>query len=271
MEDESVITHQRRSQNKEATSARRSSCSNNRKERKLNNYNNNTVCPVCTITVRGDDKFEEHYYQELERLKLPYANIAYKKKQYKMKLRSQYKEENEQNGKEILPKTLEERTDDLKAIRKRKYSRYADMFLVSMKRGKSSSTVTISHSNDNQSTVHEENSSSYELISCAVCNEFLEASTSNEHLSKCFAKHDYQFEVYSSDEGEDEEETVEEFSWAGQTWLRASSLQETSTFEEGRLTRLIMEDGDEDLDIDGDTETQFGKQQYLFTCETYFY
>lgn len=236
-----------------------------RKERKLSNVNNCIVCPVCTVTVRGNLQFEQHYNQEVEKAKDPFQSIDSKKKQYKMRLRSQSRTEDEgADNEEVPPKLLDERTKDLKIIQKRKYSRYADMFQFSMKRTKvSSNIVTRGHETGNTVDASE-TPSSYELISCAVCNEFLEAGTSAEHLSKCFAKHNYQFELYSSDD-ESDEETVEEFTWAGQTWIRAASFMEDSSLgQEGRLTRLVMDDGDEELDIDGDTETQFGQQQYLF-------
>ena len=82
-------------------------------------------------------------------------------------------------------------------------------------------------------------------------------------MSKCFAKKDNEFDLYSESENEDDD-ILEEFSWAGQTRIRTSSLVNREIFQsEGRLTRVEMEDTDEILDVDGDDE-YYGDEQYLF-------
>jgi hypothetical protein len=229
-----------------------------RKRRRLSAVTNGIVCPVCTVTVRGDEKFHEHYTQEIERAKTPFTGVESQKRQERMRLRYRKQKSEECFEEDEFTeekKSLDERTKELRDSRKRRYDRYAEMFLMSMKRKK---TLQLSNNNSvlNQNS-QATDTSVYELITCAVCNEFLEVVDSNRHLAKCFAKHDYQFELYSSSEEEENEE--DEITWG------PSVLDSEHYRREGRLTRLVMEDGDEELDIDGEEEfTQFGKQQYLF-------
>lgn len=243
-----------------------------RKRRKSNGVTTCIVCPVCTVTVRGDLKFHQHYTQELDKVKEPFSSVDAKRRHYQTRLK--YRKQCLNNSVEDdecdeKVKSLEERSKDLDTIRKKRYERYADMFLISMKRKntnhRTDNTNNSCNTNNiltNTSTIRENNTSSqYELVTCAVCNEFLETTNCNRHLSKCFAKHDYQFELFSSsedeDEAEEEEEVVQHSGWMDNAYFR----------REGNLTRLVMEDADDDveLDIDGDDESQeFGRQQYLF-------
>jgi len=231
-----------------------------RKKRKSTGTTTCVICPVCTVTVRGDEKFHQHYIQELEKAKEPFVGVDIKKKQYMTRLQWQRQQSNDESDTEIEEpaKCLEDRTKDLNNVRKRRYERYANMFLMSMKRNqaRNNNNNQTTHSTSSSQNTIAESSSVYEVVSCAVCNEFLETSNSNRHLSKCFAKHDYQFEVFSSsdEEPDDEEEDVD----LGENWMDNAHFR-----REGNLTRLVMEDDDGDLDIDGDEENaQFGKQQF---------
>ena len=242
-----------------------------RKRRKSNGVNTCIVCPVCTVTIRGDQKFHQHYIQEIDKVKEPFSSVDAKRRHYQTRLqnRKQYLdsavEDCDSDEREDTTKPLEERTKELDTIRKKRYERYANMFLISMKRNNINRN-TSSNNNNNQmansstSIGNINNSSHYELVTCAVCNEFLEANNCNKHLSKCFAKHDYQFELFSGSEEDldDDEDTGEQADWMDNAHFR----------REGNLTRLVMEDDTDDveLDIDGDDENvEFGRQQYPFS------
>jgi len=245
------------------------------------NASDSKVCPVCTVTIRGKKEFELHYQKEVDQLNQS-PSIKPSKRKYKIKLTNE--NEDEHSPKKEIP--LEERENIFKDIRKRKYNRYADMFLLSMSQTKNltnshetnslnfhennssqqhtnNTTESNSHNNSNETNSNDINAG-YELMQCAVCNEFLETSNreiSAKHLSKCFAKKSYELDLFSS--SDEEEDTVEEFSWAGQTRVRASSMLDSEYFQqEGRMTRLQMEDGDEELDVDGDQGETFGHQQF---------
>lgn len=251
------------------------------RKRRKSNAGVNIVCPVCTVTVRGDQKFHQHYIQEIDKVKDPFTGMEAKRKHYQTRLQNRKKysendvEDNDSDECKEEVKLLEERTKDLDTIRKERYERYAKMFLLSMKRNNvnrsNGSRLNNNNNNNsyqagNSSTVvnnnnssNENSSSHYELVTCAVCNEFLETSNCSKHLSKCFAKHDYQFELFSSSEEEDNDEDNES---PGGDWMDNAYFR-----REGNLTRLVMEDDADDveLDIDGDNEdTEFGRQQYLF-------
>ena len=251
------------------------------RKRRKSNGGVNIVCPVCTVTVRGDEKFHQHYIQEIDKVKDPFTGMDAKRRHYQTRLQNRKKylenavEEDDSDECEEEIKPLEERTNVLDTIRKERYERYANMFLMSMKRNNvnptnsgnsnnnqtgNSSTLGVSNNNN----INNENSSSrYELVTCAVCNEFLEMSNCSKHLSKCFAKHDYQFELFSSSEEEDvDDDDGESGEQAGVDWMDNAYFR-----REGNLTRLVMEDDTDDveLDIDGDNEdVEFGRQQYPF-------
>ena len=210
-------------------------------------------CPVCTLSIRGEKELKLHYDKEVKKVDSLGKNLMRKK--FSMRLRSSQHDEDE----EIEEMKLCEREGILQKIKKNKYDRYSQMFLFSINRTKNSS-----YNNDTNSS-RQTQRSGYDLAQCAICNEFLEVSNeeSSRHLSKCFAKKDHEFNLYSESENEDDD-IVEEFSWAGQTWIRASSLVNREAFQnEERLTRVEMEDTDEILDVDGDDE-YYGDEQYPF-------
>lgn len=244
----------------ERAKKRKSSCRVGRCNLRDHSQRKNTImhitCPVCTISVRGDNALKSHYLMEMKRMQKPFENMESKRKFYRMKLRSSNAEQEEESSHSNEITDLETRVTDLKDIKKRKFNRYANMFLLSKQNKHNKPHETSSSSSQT------DESAQYNLISCSVCNEFLELSNekTTKHLAKCFAKRDYEYNLYSSSD-EEEEGTVEEFSWAGQTWIRTSSLVDSDLLRrEGRLMRMEMEDGDEELDVDGGD--WFGEQQY---------
>ena len=212
-------------------------------------------CPVCTLSIRGEKELKHHYDKEVKKVDSLGKNLMRKK--CSMRLRS-----SQDDDEEIEEIKFCEREDILQNIKKNKYDRYSQMFLFSINRTKV--WKNSSYNNDTNSS-RQIQRSGYDLAQCAICNEFLEVSNeeSSRHLSKCFAKKDNEFDLYSESENEDDD-IVEEFSWAGQTRIRTSSLVNREIFQsEGRLTRVEMEDTDEILDVDGDDE-YYGDEQYLF-------
>ena len=213
-------------------------------------------CPVCTLSIRGEKELKLHYNKEVKKFDSLGKNLMGKK--FSMRLRSSQDDEDEK----FEEMKLCERENILQNIKKNKYDRYSQMFLFSINRTKV--LKNSSYNNDTNSSWQPQRSG-YDLAQCAICNEFLEISNeeSSRHLSKCFAKKDHEFSLYSESENEDDD-IVEEFSWAGQTWIRTSSLVNREAFQsEGRLTKVEMEDTDEILDVDGDDE-YYGDEQYPF-------
>uniref|UniRef100_T2MCG5 E3 ubiquitin-protein ligase RNF220 n=1 Tax=Hydra vulgaris TaxID=6087 RepID=T2MCG5_HYDVU len=222
------------------------------------------LCPVCSLTIRGKHEFERHYKEEIKMTSIRDLGQLIKTKTLKKK--NCLPDGEESSSEKML---LEDREEALQNIKKRKYSRYSNMYIMSLSNQK---LIEKSHSGhtDKETTEYaaQEITDSVEednYISCVVCNEFLNPTNgcTLNHLSKCLSQKKNEFNIYISSDDE-QDEVVEEFSWAGQTWIRTSSLVDSEFLRrEGKLMRLEMEDGDEELDVDGDTlEENFGTSQF---------
>ncbi|XP_018331491.1 E3 ubiquitin-protein ligase Rnf220-like [Agrilus planipennis] len=92
-------------------------------------------------------------------------------------------------------------------------------------------------------------------VTCPVCNKETEEDISL-HVDRCLRRADNSAD---SDENIDVE-GYEEYEWAGQSRVRATSLLEGGVSTIG--TSLNMADDDEDLVVDGDDSEEFGTPQY---------
>ncbi|KAK7482686.1 hypothetical protein BaRGS_00026095, partial [Batillaria attramentaria] len=106
---------------------------------------------------------------------------------------------------------------------------------------------------------------------CPICSERLAGTPEelNAHVELCLKKQRQQ-------EGEEEPVDVEgigdqyeEYTWAGQTRIRATTLLEggfaASGFQTAGTKKSPEHDGD--LNVDGDDSEEYGKPQYPFTAE----
>ncbi|CAH1243806.1 RNF220 [Branchiostoma lanceolatum] len=111
----------------------------------------------------------------------------------------------------------------------------------------------------------EEATSSDELPACPICSVKLGGTPEemNGHVEACLKKSQRDSETDPVDvEGETEE--FEEYTWAGQTRVRATSMLQGQFEAQGfQVVRSKKEnDSDQDLNVDGDDAEEYGKPQY---------
>ncbi|KAF7989284.1 hypothetical protein HCN44_007958 [Aphidius gifuensis] len=207
-----------------------------------------SCCPVCSVTLRPQE-LEQHFAQELDRL-------------YKISLN------NRPRQRSILPPnntdnihgqmlhapsttdgTLQGRWETYKRIRS---NRQARIRVKNRKR-------------------------KVDEPSCPVCSERLTGTSDelNQHVERCLHKHNGANStgtINMDDEEVDVEgdtDTFEEYEWAGQRRIRATSMLiggftavGLATSSRGNGGASSRQEEEEDLVVDGDDAVQFGPAQY---------
>ncbi|XP_078576059.1 E3 ubiquitin-protein ligase Rnf220-like isoform X11 [Branchiostoma floridae x Branchiostoma japonicum] len=111
----------------------------------------------------------------------------------------------------------------------------------------------------------EEATSSDELPACPICSVKLGGTPEemNGHVEACLKKSQRESETEPVDV-EGETEVFEEYTWAGQTRVRATSMLQGQFEAQGfQVVRSKKEnDSDQDLNVDGDDAEEYGKPQY---------
>ncbi|XP_031621343.1 E3 ubiquitin-protein ligase Rnf220 [Contarinia nasturtii] len=204
-----------------------------------------TCCPVCGITVRSHE-MQQHYSMEMDRLN---------------KL----------------------------SVQKYRKSQSKDINMPSPTAGNSSSTASAA-STANTSADPKDCWNTYQRIknnrsarlklknrkrraddpTCPVCNERI-SDDINLHVELCLRRNGSSSGVNVEDDDDDisidvEGESYEEYEWAGQTRIRASSMLEGGYTAAGLQTTSMgqssQNDEDEDLNVDGDDSQIYGEPQY---------
>ena len=233
----------------------------------------------------------QHYEKEVEQLEYIASKDSCRKRRFNQSSLEEDdsdEDDHKTRQRQQQQQRLKERGSKIKEIKRRRYDRSADMFLMSQTpngpsilRSMENNNVTTSTlpnsttlnanttnantnaTNANHSTTSE---SSYVILTCPVCNKSMEKSehSTRRHIARCLAWKDGCCDVYSSEE-EDNDCDFEEYTWAGQTRIRTVTLlEENFDSYEGKTMKIVMDDGDEELDVDG--EADYGAQQYLFSC-----
>ncbi|KAJ3330123.1 hypothetical protein HDU76_006386 [Blyttiomyces sp. JEL0837] len=84
----------------------------------------------------------------------------------------------------------------------------------------------------------------------------------NEHVDECLSKQSREERLVKED-AEAHSSNFEEYTWAGQTRIRATALVEGGYEANGFIVHKRSDkDTDEDVDIDDDDETRYGMTQY---------
>ncbi|ESO86621.1 hypothetical protein LOTGIDRAFT_128647 [Lottia gigantea] len=101
--------------------------------------------------------------------------------------------------------------------------------------------------------------------SCPICNEKLTGTSEelNSHVELCLKRRGDLEDEPVDVEGDGEQ--YEEYTWAGQTRIRATSLLEGGFAKSGFLTsncRRISQEEDVDLNVDVDDSEEYGTPQY---------
>lgn len=212
------------------------------------------VCPVCGLTLRYGE-VSEHYEKEIKILNefddpaskssvkwLKRLNATHNKRG-KNSTNGEKSDDQDIEEKERLEKSQKRQEEYLK-IKSERRLRHAKLLLLS--------APYQPQSNESSSESH--------IVKCPICNIQIEGNEEERthHVHRCLMKQEGELGLEDSDE-----ESIEEYTWAGQTRIRATSLFEGGPSAcGGDPMRLQMTNEDEELDIDGDVQTEFGLPQY---------
>ncbi|XP_054286469.1 E3 ubiquitin-protein ligase RNF220-like [Macrosteles quadrilineatus] len=188
-----------------------------------------SCCPVCGVTLRPGE-LDTHVVQELERLYKLSANVRVRR------LSSPHPREHLSSS----DGSLEARWETYQRIRANRQSRLR----IKYRKRKP------------------------DEVACPVCNEPIQGTLEevNHHVETCLRKHGSinEEEENVDEEGEGNSEVYEEYEWAGQRRIRASTLL-VGGFAGAGTASGSRGGGDEeegDLVVDEDDSATFGPTQY---------
>ncbi|XP_013405989.1 E3 ubiquitin-protein ligase RNF220 isoform X1 [Lingula anatina] len=212
---------------------------NLRKQRKRNIQDG--CCPVCGLTLRTGE-MESHLIMEIEKLD----------KICRTGRKGACKDPSSQGKKSFpSPSTSSRRNSDspgLDGVGQTRFETY-----LRIKANRQNRLAAKARTNKRKRNQEE--------TSCPVCNEKVIGTPEelNEHVEKCLKKRDSGEEEVVDIEGDQ----FEEYEWAGQKRIRASSLLQGGMAGSGFQTSKKSEsDEDINLDVDGDDSEQYGGVQY---------
>eukprot|EP00794_Sanderia_malayensis_P007995 gene7995-8854_t len=221
-------------------------------KRKRRSVTVSSVCPVCGITLRPGEIYE-HYEREIKLLNdlndpSSKSSVKWLKRlnSKKGKTQGNSKDNSEHdNEKQTSAENSKKREEEFLNIKKSRLLRHAKFLLATAP----------------QIVRLEESSSDYRMINCPVCDAPVAGDEDEltHHINRCLNKK----VCGETDEiAVSEEESIEEYTWAGQTRIRATSLLEGGLVScEGDAVKVQMTNEDEELDIDGDSQIQYGLPQ----------
>ncbi|KAK3930018.1 LOW QUALITY PROTEIN: E3 ubiquitin-protein ligase Rnf220 [Frankliniella fusca] len=196
-----------------------------------------TCCPVCGVTVRGGE-LESHFLQELDRL-FKMAPAARQRRQQHHGPPQGHAPPRPGNIGSTADGTAEGRWETYQRIKANRTSR---LRIKNRKRKADEAT-------------------------CPVCNERFQGSVEelNLHVEHCLRKNGGVPEEDENVDVEGDGETFEEYEWAGQKRIRASTLLQGGYAGAGMVTASRAGGGEEDdgeLVVDGDETATYGPPQY---------
>ncbi|XP_020628865.1 E3 ubiquitin-protein ligase RNF220-like isoform X1 [Orbicella faveolata] len=224
-------------------------------------------CPVCGTSIRPGE-MESHFAWEMERFCDENRKLRRSQRESAMQARK--------NGEAYQKKVKQEfkgnpsnHPDDTPASTRQQT--YLRVCANRMARSGRSTPLKPTRSRSSQSSPvnsplgGEEGPSGIKTTLCPVCGEVIHGNGDelNSHVETCLRKK----EGGGVDDIDDTngQEVFEEYEWAGQTRIRATTLLEggfrASGFQTG-IKRKREEEDDGDLNIDGDDSEEYGKPQY---------
>lgn len=234
-------------------------------------------CPICGTSIRPGE-MESHFAWEMERFREENRKLRRSHREAPLQARKNsetFQRKVKQEGKADSNQHLD---DTPASTRQQTYLRVC---ANRMARNGRSTTLKPTRSRSSQSSpvnsplAAEEGPSGVKTTLCPVCQEEIHGSGDelNSHVEACLRKK----EGGGVDENDDinSHEVFEEYEWAGQTRIRATSLLEggfrASGFQTG-IKRKREDEDDGDLNIDGDDSEEYGKPQYteadVIPCST---
>ncbi|XP_035828153.1 E3 ubiquitin-protein ligase RNF220 [Aplysia californica] len=218
-----------------------------RKQRKRAPHDGLTpCCPVCGLTLRAGE-LEQHFMLEIEKLD-------------KIARGGRKSRDTTPQGRKSLPSPSGSRKGkDSPTPEVASRSRYDNFLRVRCNR-----QSRLSARSRNKKSKKPGEDGMKETV-CPICSERLAGSADdlNTHVEMCLKQR--------SGEGEEEavdvEGEFEEYEWAGQTRVRATTLLPGGFAASGFQTHNSRRDGDEEgeLNVDGDDTEEYGKPQFTET------
>ncbi|XP_078576058.1 E3 ubiquitin-protein ligase Rnf220-like isoform X10 [Branchiostoma floridae x Branchiostoma japonicum] len=224
-------------------------------------------CPVCGVTLRPGAEMKAHFEQELEKL----AKIGKNGKKTNKDAASQSKKSIPSPSTSTFPSPPTPSGSRVKTSPppdNPTMCRYENFQRVKMNRQQrlnaSATTARLGKAAKKKRNL-EEATSSDELPACPICSVKLGGTPEemNGHVEACLKKSQRESETEPVDV-EGETEVFEEYTWAGQTRVRATSMLQGQFEAQGfQVVRSKKEnDSDQDLNVDGDDAEEYGKPQY---------
>ncbi|XP_041358421.1 E3 ubiquitin-protein ligase Rnf220-like isoform X2 [Gigantopelta aegis] len=218
-----------------------------RKQRKRNVLDGQTpCCPVCGLTLRSGE-IEAHLSLELEKLE-------------KLSRSGRKSRDTTPQGRKSLPSPgfTGRKGKDSPSPEVASQSRYESYMRIRCNRQARLSSRC-------RNKKKKPNEEGYKETSCPVCNDRLTGSSEelNHHVEECLRKHRGECEDEPVDvEGDGEQ--YEEYTWAGQTRIRATTMLEGGFAGSGFHTVSSRKtvDEEDDLNVDGDDSELYGGPQY---------
>ncbi|XP_067679871.1 E3 ubiquitin-protein ligase Rnf220-like isoform X1 [Haliotis asinina] len=222
---------------------------NLRKQRKRSVLDGQTpCCPVCGITLRAGE-VESHLNLELDKLE-------------KLSRGGRKSRDSTPQGRKTLPSPSSCRKGkDSPSPEVASQARFESYLRIRCNR---QSRLSARCRNKKKKPSEE----GYKETLCPVCNDRLtgNADELNAHVEQCLKKYQTR-----GDLGEDEPVDVEgdgdqyeEYTWAGQTRVRATTMLQGGFAKSGFQTMNLrrIQDEDIDLNVDGDDSEEYGKPQF---------
>ncbi|XP_038048613.1 E3 ubiquitin-protein ligase RNF220-like [Patiria miniata] len=220
-----------------------------RRKRKASNHEG-SVCTICGVTVRPVE-LPAHYEIEVERLnkltrpgKTNRESSSHSKKVTPATSISKRKKENEDEGLEHR----ESRREEYRRVKRNRLDRL---------------NARLGRCRKGLKKPSDETPSSAAL--CPICHEVLTGSVEerNTHAEACLRKATPSQADVDEDvnvDGEDEE--FEEYTWCGQTRIRATSMLDSRFREAGFEVARKETECDTELNVDDDDTAEYGPEQF---------
>lgn len=217
---------------------------NLRKQRKRNILDGqNPCCPICGLTLRPGE-FEAHFCLEVEKIE-------------KLNRGGRKSRDNAPQGKKTVlgPNPSIRKGRESPTIEAASHQRYE-----TYQRIKCNRQSRLSSRSRNKKKKPEE-------AVCPICNEKLTGTAQelNEHADLCLKRKEEIIEDDHVDvEGDDSGEQYEEYTWMGETRIRATTMLQGGFAASGfqLSSRRLSIDEDVDLNVDGDDTEFYGRPQY---------
>ncbi|XP_071799644.1 E3 ubiquitin-protein ligase RNF220-like isoform X2 [Asterias amurensis] len=222
-----------------------------KRKRKANNLVG-SVCTICGVTVRPVE-LPAHFAIEIEKLnKITRSGKSSREtsSQSRKVTPSASSTKRRRESNEDVLESRESRHEEHKRVKRNRLERL-NARLGRCRKGLKRSSDEIASS----------------VALCPICHEVLTGSAEdrNTHAVACLRKVNPGQEDVDEDidvDGEEEEEGFEEYTWCGQTRVRATSMLDSRFSEAGFEVGRKETDCDAELNVDDDDTAEFGPEQF---------